>query len=50
MRGKWPRRSKVTIEIDSAAVPLLAGALELASQGLLTGGDKTQPRNTLATI
>ncbi len=35
------RASKVTIEIDSAAVPLLAGALELASQGLLTGGDKT---------
>jgi selenide, water dikinase len=33
--------SKVTIEIDSANVPLLAGALELASQGLLTGADKT---------
>lgn len=33
--------SKVTIEIDSANVPLLAGALELAGQGLLTGGDKT---------
>lgn len=33
--------SKVTIEIDSATVPLLGGALELASQGLLTGGDKT---------
>ena len=35
------RASKVTLEIDSAAVPLLAGALELASQGLLTGGDKS---------
>lgn len=33
--------SKVTIEIDSAAVPLLEGALELAGQGLLTGGDKS---------
>lgn len=35
------RASKVTIEIDSAAVPLLEGALELAGQGLLTGGDKS---------
>lgn len=35
------RASKVTIEIDSARVPLLDGALELAAQGLLTGGDKT---------
>ena len=33
--------SKVTIEIDSAAVPVLEGALELASQGMLTSGDKT---------
>src|SRR5207245_4855368 len=33
--------SKVTIEIDSAKVPLLEGALELAAQGLLTSGDKT---------
>jgi selenide, water dikinase len=33
--------SGVTIEIDSARVPLLEGALELARQGLLTGGDKT---------
>jgi selenide,water dikinase len=33
--------SKVTIEIDSAAVPLLDGALELASEGMLTGADKT---------
>src|SRR6185369_17724288 len=28
--------SKVTIEIDSRAVPLLDGALELASEGMLT--------------
>lgn len=33
--------SKVTIEIDERAVPLLEGALELASQGMLTSGDKT---------
>ena len=33
--------SKVTIEIDGAAVPLLNGALELARQGMLTSGDKT---------
>jgi selenide,water dikinase len=33
--------SKVTIEIDAPAVPLLDGALELASQGMLTSGDKT---------
>jgi selenide,water dikinase len=33
--------SKVTIEIDAAAVPLLEGALELAAQGMLTSGDKT---------
>jgi selenide,water dikinase len=35
------RASKATIEIDSKAVPLLAGALELASQGMLTSGDKS---------
>lgn len=35
------RASKVTIEIDSAHVPLLPGALELAGAGLLTSGDKT---------
>lgn len=35
------RASKVTIEIDAEAVPLLDGALELASQGMLTSGDKT---------
>ena len=33
--------SKVTIQIDAAAVPLLEGALELAGQGMLTSGDKT---------
>ena len=33
--------SKVTIEIDARAVPLLEGALELASEGMLTSGDKT---------
>ena len=35
------RASKITMVIDSAAVPLLPGALELASEGLLTSGDKT---------
>ena len=35
------RASQVTIEIDSAHVPLLPGALELAGRGLLTSGDKT---------
>ena len=33
--------SKVTIEINAESVPLLEGALELASQGLVTSGDKT---------
>jgi len=33
--------SKVTIEIDGEVVPLLEGALELASQGMLTSGNKT---------
>jgi len=33
--------SKVTIEISANAVPLLEGALELASEGMLTSGDKT---------
>lgn len=33
--------SKVTIEIEASAVPLLEGALELASEGMLTSGDKT---------
>lgn len=33
--------SNVTIEIDSARVPLINGALELARIGMLTGADKT---------
>jgi len=35
------RASKVTIEIDATAVPLLDGAFELALKGMLTSGDKT---------
>ena len=33
--------SNVTIEFDSARVPLIPGALDLATQGMLTSGDKT---------
>jgi len=33
--------SNVTIEIDSARVPLINGALELAVSGMLTGADRT---------
>ena len=33
--------SKVTIEINAKNIPLLNGAMELASAGLLTSGDKT---------
>jgi selenide,water dikinase len=33
--------SKVTIEIDAAAVPVIDGALALASEGMLTSADKT---------
>ena len=33
--------SNVTVEIDSARVPLIDGALELATAGMLTGADKT---------
>src|SRR5690242_2688926 len=33
--------SNVTIEIESERVPLINGALELASAGMLTGADKT---------
>ena len=33
--------SNVTLEIDSARVPLINGALELAAAGMLTGADKT---------
>jgi selenide,water dikinase len=35
------RASNVTIEIDSASVPLINGAFELAASGMLTGADKT---------
>ena len=35
------RASLVTIEIDSDRVPRLAGATELAAQGMLTSGDRT---------
>ena len=35
------RAGNVTIEIDSARVPLIKGALELAAAGSLTGADKT---------
>ncbi len=35
------RASNVTLEIEAARVPLIPGALELAAQGLLTSGDKT---------
>src|SRR5204862_4346988 len=33
--------SNVTIEIDSAHVPLIHGALDLAASGMITGADKT---------
>src|SRR6185295_16931784 len=33
--------SDVTIEIDSARVPLINGAWELAASGMITGADKT---------
>jgi selenide,water dikinase len=35
------RASGVTLEIESAAVPVIPGARELASAGLLTSGDKS---------
>jgi selenide,water dikinase len=35
------RASNVTLEIESARVPLIRGALELAAAGLLTSGDKS---------
>ena len=35
------RASRVTVEIEAARVPLIPGALELAAQGLLTSGDKS---------
>jgi selenide,water dikinase len=33
--------SRVTIELDSSRVPLITGALDLASNGILTASDKT---------
>jgi selenide, water dikinase len=33
--------SDVTLEIEAGRVPLITGALEMAAQGLLTSGDKT---------
>jgi selenide,water dikinase len=38
------RGSQVTLEIEAARVPLIEGALELATQGLLTSGDKSNRR------
>jgi selenide,water dikinase len=35
------KASKVTIQIEAGAVPLLAGALELAAAGVITGADRT---------
>ncbi|MEJ7617623.1 MAG: selenide, water dikinase SelD [Pyrinomonadaceae bacterium] len=40
------RASKVTIEIEADSVPLISGALDLAAEGLLTSGDKTNRRYT----
>jgi selenide,water dikinase len=33
--------SRVTVEFDSAKIPLLRGAMDLAEQGMLTSGDRT---------
>jgi selenide,water dikinase len=38
------RASGVTFEMDSASVPLINGALELAASGMLTSGDKSNRR------
>ena len=35
------RASKVTIQLNAGTIPLLPGALDLATAGLLTSGDKT---------
>jgi len=35
------RASDVTLEIDSASLPVIPGARELAAEGLLTSGDRT---------
>ena len=40
MLTKWQRPVRVTLNIDSKAVPLLPDVLELISQGMLTRGDK----------
>lgn len=42
--------SKVTIEIDAGAVPLLDGALELVAKGMLTSGDKTNREYVAADV
>jgi selenide,water dikinase len=42
--------SKVTIEIEAAAIPVLEGAFELASEGMLTSGDKTNREYTGADV
>ncbi|MDQ3584602.1 MAG: selenide, water dikinase SelD, partial [Acidobacteriota bacterium] len=44
------RASGVTIEIEAARVPQIPGALELAAQGLLTSGDKSNRRYVGADI
>ena len=44
------RASRVTIEINANAVPLLQGAFELASQGMLTSGDKTNRQYVSADV
>ncbi len=41
MRGRWLARAKSRSKLTANAIPLLEGALELASQGMLTSGDKT---------
>jgi selenide,water dikinase len=38
------RASNVTLEIESASVPVIPGALALAAAGMLTSGDKTNRR------
>jgi selenide,water dikinase len=38
------RASRVSFEIEAASVPLIPGALELAAEGLLTSGDKSNRR------
>jgi selenide,water dikinase len=42
--------SNVTIEIEAARVPLIRGAYELAEQGLLTSGDRTNRQYVGANI